>query len=187
MNAKKTILQNEIKDRIDEIEKEHNIKLSKTQRLLLSIRGPISSNLDVLYGNVNIFIIDQHIEEAEDYIKELLELEDNDKIYYREIIMHKNGRPLCYSQSYIPLSRCSEEITEELLEEKLSTGHILDKHQIESVRLTTNIDIEKSTPLLQDLFKTDDDLLIREYDMIHNKKIVVHAKEAYPISYFSES
>ena len=62
----------------------------------------------------------------------------------------------------------------------------MDYRHIETVREISNIDIEKITPLLQDLFKTDADLIVREYNMKHKKKIVVHAKEAFPISYFTE-
>ena len=186
MKDKGTILQNEIREIIRNIETENNIRLSKIQKVLISIQGPITTILDVLYGNVNLFLIDQHIEKSDESIAELLDIEVGDEIYYREVILHKNGRPLCYSQSYIPLSRCSDEVVEDLLGERLTTANIMDYRQIETIRTISNIDIEKTTPLLQDLFKTGDDLIVREYDMIHKKKIVVHAKEAFPVSYFTE-
>ncbi len=186
MKQKGTILQNEIREKIKDIEKENNVELSKLQQILLSIEGPISSILDVLYGTVKIFILDQHIEKADEAVAELLDIKIGDEIYYREIIVHKNGRPLCYAKSYIPLSRCSDEVTEDLLGEKLTTGNIMDYHQIETIREISKIDIENTTPLLQDLFKTDSDLIVREYYMKHHKKIVVHTQEAYPLTYFKE-
>jgi len=186
MKEKGTILQNELRERIRNMEAGEGVTLSKLQKILLSIQGPVTTILDVLYCNVNMFIIDQHVENAEKSVAELLDIEIDDEIFYREVILHKNGRPLCYSQSYIPLSRCSDEVTEDLLNKKLTTGNIMDYRHIETVREISNIDIEKITPLLQDLFKTDADLIVREYNMKHKKKIVVHAKEAFPISYFTE-
>ena len=184
MKKEETLLQNQLKDVIQNIETENNITLSNIQKILISIQDPIASILDVLYGNVNLFLLNLNIKKADEAIAGLLDIETGDEIYYREVILHKNGRPLCYSQSYIPLSRCSEEVIEDLLSEKLTTANIMDYRQIETVRTITNIELIKTTPLLKDLFKTDVDLIEREFNMIHKKKIVVHTKEAFPISYF---
>ena len=35
-----------------------------------------------------------------------------------------------------------------------------------------------------DLFKTDEDMLTREYIMIHKGEVIIWTKEAYPLSYF---
>lgn len=180
------ILQNEIREKIQNVEKENNISLSNLQKILLSIEGPITSVLDILYGEVKLFLLNQQVKNSDESIAELLDIKTDEEIYYREVIVHKNGRPLCYAQSFIPLSRCSDEVTEDLFSEKITTGTIMAYRHIETVRTISKIDIEKTTPLLQDLFKTDDDLIVREYDMKHKKKIVVHTKEAYPVSYYTE-
>ena len=60
-----TIVKNELHDRIREIEQEHNIKFSNTQKVLLSIEGSISAILDVLYGTVSIFVIKQNFKKAD--------------------------------------------------------------------------------------------------------------------------
>ena len=180
------ILQNEIREKIQKVEKENNASLSNLQKILLSIEGPITSVLDILYGDMNIFLLSQQVKTSDESTAELLDIKQNEEIYYREVIVHKNGRPLCYAQSYIPLSRCSAEVAEDLFSEKITTGTIMSYRHIETVRTISNISIEKPTPLLQDLFKTDVDFIMREYDMKHKKKIVVHTKEAYPISYFTE-
>ena len=181
-----TIIENEVRNEINLTEQKHNVKLSTTQKILLCIRGPITNILDVLYGEVNLFMLDQHFEKADERVSNLLNISEGDEIGYREVIVHKNGRPLVYALSYIPTSRCSEEILEDLKAELLTTGKIIDKNNLETIRLINKIDIEKPTPTLTELFKTTEDMLTREYTMVHDKKVIIHTKESYPLSYFKE-
>ena len=58
------VIKNEIRDEINKVEEKHDIKLSTIQKILLSINGPISTILDVLYGTVNLFMLDQHLEKS---------------------------------------------------------------------------------------------------------------------------
>ena len=181
-----TIIKNEIRDKINQTEIENRVELSTIQKILLSIRGPITTILDVLYGEVNLFMLDQHYEKADRRIADLVNIAEGDEIDYREVIIHKNGRPLVYVLSYIPTSRCTEGILEDLKGEVLTTGKIIDKNNIETMRIIKRIDVEKPTPILKELFKTDEDMLTREYVMEHDKKIVIWTKESYPLSYFRE-
>lgn len=179
-----TIIENEIRDKITEVEQKHNVKLSTTQKIMLCIRGPITTILDVLYGEVNLFMLDQHLEKSDEMIADLLKISEGDEIDYREVIVHKNGRPLVYALSYIPTSRITERIMKDLKEERLTTGKIIDKNNIETMRMIKKIYIEKPTPTQSELFKTQEDMLTREYIMFHDKKVVIWTKESYPLSYF---
>lgn len=179
-----TIIENEIREKITQVEQEHNVKLSTTQKIMLCIRGPITTILDVLYGEVNLFMLDQHLEKADERIADLLKISEGDQIDYREVIVHKNGRPLVYALSYIPTSRITDKIMKDLKEERLTTGKIIDKNHIETTRVIKKIYIEKPTPTQVELFKTQEDMLTREYIMFHDKKVVIWTKESYPLSYF---
>lgn len=53
-----------IRDLIKKVEQENNLNLSTTQKILLSIEGPIVTILDVLYGEVKLFFLEQHIKKA---------------------------------------------------------------------------------------------------------------------------
>ena len=181
-----TILKNEIREKINHVEHQHNTELSTTQKILLCIRGSITNILDVLYGEVNLFMLDQHYEKSDERISDLLNICKGDRINYREVIVHKNGRPLVYALSYIPTARCTEEIIKDLKEEKLTTGKIIDKNHLETERIIKRISIEKPTSTLKELFKTDEDMLSREYVMKHDDKVIIWTKESYPISYFKE-
>lgn len=180
------IIENKIRDKIKEVEEKHNVKFSTTQKILLSTTGPLTTILDVLYGEVNLFMLDQHFENADKRISELVNIPEGDKIDYRESIVHKNGRPLVYGLSYIPASRCNKAIIVDLLEEKLTIGRIIEKHEHETIRKINRISIEKATPTLKELFNTNEDMLTKEYTLIHDNNIIIWTKESYPLSYFKE-
>lgn len=184
MKSKCNIIKNEIREIITELEQEHNVEITTTQKILLSTRGPITTVLDVLYGEVRLFMLDQHIDKADKDIAELLGLKEGDEIIYRNSLVFKNRRPLVYVMSYIPTARCTGAIIEDLIGGEVTTGRIIDKYDVETIRKINRIDIEKATPILTEIFKTDEDMLTREYTMTHRKKIVIWTKELYPISYF---
>lgn len=186
MNPKCNIIKNEIREVITELEQKYDVKITTTQKILLTTRGPITTVLDVLYGEVRLFMLDQHIENADKDAAELLGIKEGDEIIFRNAIVFKNRRPLVYVLSYIPTARCNDDILEDLLNGSVTTGRIIDEHNIETMRKINRIDIEKATPILTEVFKTNEDMLTREYTMAHKKKIVIWTKELYPISYFRE-
>lgn len=179
-------IENKLKKTIEDLERDYNIEISKIQQILLSIHGPITTVLDVLYGDVNLFILNQQFKNADKDMADLIDVNKHDEVFHREVIVHKHGKPLVYASSLIPKSRCPSEIFDEIHRKQLTTGKIAYKFNFETFRKITKISIEKSTPLFEELFKTDEDLLTREYVMIHDGKIFIHTKEAYPLSYFRE-
>ena len=177
---------NVVREKIKEIEEKHDVKLSTIQKILCSIEGPVVTVLDVLYDDVGLFVLDQHMENATETIAEKLEIEEGEEVDLREVILHKHGRPLVYGISFIPKDRCSNTVIEKLLKEDKTTGRILLEHEIETTTLVNNITIEEPRAKLQNLFHADGDLIIREYTVIHKKKPVIWSKEIYPLSYFRE-
>ena len=186
MLSNSNVIENEINRKIREVEKQNNIKLSTTQKIVLSTNGPLSSILNALFGEIHLFTLRQHFKKANKEIAEKVEVNEGDEVHHREIIVHKHGLPLMYALSYLPKSRCSDGIIEDLVGEKLVIGRIIRKHRIETFREITNISIEKATPTLKELFQTNEMMLTREYIMIHDGKIFLWTKESYPISYFTD-
>ena len=186
MSSKCTAIKNELREMIFQLEQEHNIKLSTTQKILLSINGPVTPILDVLYGEVRLFMLDQHFENADKDIADLLGIDEGDEILYRNSIVFKHSKPLIYILSYIPKSRCSDRVINKLLEGKTTTGRIINESGHETIRIINDISLMKATPILTELFKTTDDMLTREYSMIHKGEIVILTKDIYPLSYFKE-
>ena len=178
------LIKNEIRERINELEKEHDVEISTIQKILLSTDGVITAVLDVLYGQAHLFVLRQRFEKADKATAELVGIDEGDEVDCRELIVHRKGRPLVHTLSYIPKSRCNDAVIEDLFEEKLTTGQIIYKHGIEVLLKTCRISIEEPTPTHKELFKTDEEMLTREYVMIHNGKIVIWTKESYPISFF---
>ena len=100
--------------------------------------------------------------------------------------MHKDDKPLIYALSYVPLKRVSNEIREDLIRADIPIGRILKSYQIESRREINNIYLEKPNETLKNLFKTDEDMLARDYVIINNNDILMWIKEVFPISSFTK-
>ena len=105
---------------------------------------------------------------------------------YREVIMHRDGKPLIYAISHIPLSRCTKDVYADLIRADIPIGRILKNYHIESRREIKNIWIEKPNETLKELFGTDEDMLARDYVIINQDRILMWIKEVFPISYFTE-
>ena len=173
-------------EKINDLEQEYGKTFSNTQKILLTTDGSITAILDVLYGKISLFTIDQHFGIADESHAKLVNGNAGDKINFREVIMHKGNQPLIYAISHVPLGRCSDEICSDLLRADIPIGRILKNYKIESRREINSIYIEKPNEMLQDLYKTDEDFLARDYVIINNNEILMWIKEMFPVSYFTE-
>ena len=87
--------------------------------------------------------------------------------------------------SYIPLERLTDEICCDLVRADIPIGRILKNYQIESRREVNKIYIEKPNERLKDLFNTKEDMLAREYVIIHKNNVLMWIKEVFPVSKFT--
>ena len=130
-------------DKIEDLELKYNKKLSNTQKILLTTDGSITAILDVLYGKISLSTIDQHFEVADESHAKLVNVDEGTEINFREVIMHRNNKPLIYAVSHIPLYRCSKEICADLIRADIPIGRILKNYKLESRREVNSITIEK--------------------------------------------
>lgn len=186
MSTNKNEANKRLIEKMNDLENEYGQKFSNTQKILLTTDGSITAILDVLYGKINLFTIDQHFGVADESHAKLVNVNAGDEINFREVIMHKKGRPLIYAISHVPLGRCSDEICADLLRADIPIGRILKNYKIESRREVNNIFIEKPNAKLKELFKTDEDFLARDYVIINQDEILMWIKEMFPVSYFTE-
>ena len=173
-------------EKINDLEDSYGQKFSNTQKILLTTDGSITAILDVLYGKISLTTLDQHFGKAEEEHAKLVNVNPGDEINFREVIMHKNDKPLIYAISHVPLARCSEEICSDLLRADIPIGRILKNYHIESRREVNKIFIEKANSRLKELFNTEEDFLARDYVIIHGDEILMWIKEMFPVSYFTE-
>lgn len=173
-------------EKINDLEKEYGKTFSNTQKILLTTDGSITAILDVLYGKITLTTIDQHFEDADEEHAKLVNVEQGSEINFREVIMHRNEKPLIYAISHIPLSRCNSEICADLIRADIPIGRILKTHDIESRREIRNINIEKPNDKLKEIFGTDEDMLTRDYVIINSDEVLMWIKEVFPISHFTE-
>ncbi|MBQ2665734.1 chorismate pyruvate-lyase family protein [Methanobrevibacter sp.] len=171
-------------EKVEQLEAKYNEEFSNTQKILLTTDGSITAILDVLFGKITLTTLDQHVEAADEYHAGLVNVDAGEEINFREVIMHRQGRPLIYAISHIPLKRCTKDVCTDLLSADIPIGRILKNYHIESRREINNIFIEKPNDTLREIFKTDEDMLARDYVIINNDKILMWIKEVFPISYF---
>lgn len=180
-------INNRLIEKINEVEENNASKFSNTQKILLTTDGSITSILDVLNGKIDLKTLEQHFEDSNKKIADLLNIDEGEKINYREVLMHKNNNPLIYAVSYIPIKRLDEYFKSDLIRADIPIGRILKKYNIESRREIKKINVEHSNDKLRNIFKTDDDLLTREYTIIKDNEILIWIKEIFPISFFKEN
>jgi len=183
---KGSIVKNELHDQIKELEQEYDIDFSNTQKVLLSIRGTITGILDVIYGNVSVFTLKQSSQNVDSEKAELLNVDKDEEIHVREVLIHGKGRPLIYNLSHIPLERCRKEARDDIIKGELTISKILEKHKIESRREVKKVYIEKPNATLKELFHTQEDFISREYVIFEHGEIILWIKESFPISYFTD-
>ena len=172
-------------EKINQVEDNYSKNFSNTQKILLTTDGSITAILDVLYGKITLSTLEQHFDTATPEISNLINVDEGAKINYREVIMHKNDENLLYALSYIPLERLTDEICCDLVRADIPIGRILKNYQIESRREVNKIYVEKPNKRLTDLFDTREDMLAREYVIIHKNEVLMWIKEVFPVSKFT--
>ncbi len=173
-------------EKIYTVEKNYGKTFSNTQKILLTTDGSITAILDVLNGKIDLKTLKQHFEKSTPEIAELIDIGCGEEINYREVLMHKNNKPLIYAISYIPLKRLHDNFKSDLIRADIPIGRILRKYNMESRREIKTIQVEKSNEKLEEIYNTDDDFLTRTYTIIHDEEILIWIKEFFPITYFVE-
>ena len=172
-------------EKINAVENTYPKNFSNTQKILLTTDGSITAILDVLYGKITLSTLEQHFEYATEESAKLVNAEVGDQVNYREVIMHKEDENLIYAVSYIPLKRLTDEICCDLVRADIPIGRILKNYNIESRREINNIYIEKPNDTLQKLFNTTEDMLARDYVIIHKNEVLMWIKEFLNEQYIS--
>ena len=185
MEVSKNDVNKPLIERIAELEQEKNLTLSGVQKILLTTDGSITAILDVLYGKIDLQTLSQHFAKATAEQAKLVEAKEGDELNFREVLLHLQGKPLMYAASEIPLLRCGDGIASDLMQADIPIGRILKNHQVESRRKINGIYIEKPTAQLREIFKTDEEMLARDYAIICQGEVLMWIKEVFPVSYFS--
>ncbi len=169
---------------IKDIEKKLG-NLSSAQKILLATDGSVTTILDVLKGHVNIRTLVQEFREADAEIASLLDINVGDTINYRVVVI-EGKEPLIYAISIIPVERLDNDFKEDLIRADIPIGRILRKHNIESRREIKSVSVENSKPEMAEIFKSNDPMLTRTYNIIHKDQILIWLMETFPYSLFQD-
>ena len=72
------------------------------------------------------------------------------------------------------------------MDEKITINNIIVENNIETIRDIKKLSVEDPTPILKELFKTDEDMLVRDHTISQHGNVRLWSREAYPLSYFKE-
>jgi chorismate-pyruvate lyase len=169
---------------IKKIEKEVG-KLSNAQKILLTTDGSVTTILDVIRGHVRIETLVQEFVEADNEMAELLEINIGDTVNYRVVVI-ETDEPLIYAISLIPIKRLEKDFKEDLIKADIPIGRILRKHNIESRREIKSVYFEDQSPEINEIFKVKSKMLTRNYNIIHNDKILIWLMETFPYTSFRD-
>jgi len=128
---------------IKELEKRK--KLSPIERILAVTDGSVTALLEAYTcGPVRIKTISQEVKEAGKLAKDL-DVGEKDSVNFREVeIVDKDGRPLIYAKSFVPLKRLKPAFREDMMKADVPIGKLLEKHKIEARRELINAWIEEN-------------------------------------------
>jgi chorismate-pyruvate lyase len=173
-----------ILDGIDKIE-EGVGKLSNAQKILLTTDGSVTTILDVIKGHVKIETLVQKFVDADATMAHSLNIEEGDTVNYRVVVI-ETEEPLIYAISLIPIKRLEKDFKEDLIKADMPIGRILKKHNIESRREIKSVYFEDQRPEIQNIFKTDSQMLTRTYNIIHHDEILIWLMETFPYTHFRD-
>src|SRR5919197_771309 len=144
--------------RISDLEKTSNIKLSLFEKILLVETGTVEQVLTILTNSeVAIKILKQ---------KEYHELIKRDV----KIINKKTGENLVYATSNIVPYNLPDEIIKQIKQKHLSIGSIITNYQLETFRKILKIGYNSKTRSL-----------FRIYHIIYKGKVIFKIKEVFPL------
>ncbi|MCL2799262.1 MAG: chorismate lyase [Endomicrobia bacterium] len=164
-------------DKISELEKGLG-RLSEVQKVFLFTDGSVTALLDVLYGKTEIKVLEQKIIKADDKVAQCLQINENDEVNHRIVLIHNNNVPLICAESYTPLERLDENFKKELIASEVAIGRILKMQNIEMRREVLSVSIDNGESV-KEIFKNDGLLLNRTYKIINGGKILIWIKEIF--------
>ena len=167
----------DISDKLKQIENTFG-RLSGVQKILLSTDGTVTVILDILYGKTQVKVLEQRIIKAGDKIAKLLQINKDDQINYRVVLIHKDNLPLIRAESYTPLKRISPDLKKELTACETAIGMILKKQNLEMRREILSIDAD-SGDSVKEVFKNTGLLLSRTYKIISGGETLIWIKEIF--------
>jgi len=147
-------------------------------RICAGTDGSVTLLLEVLTGKkVYVNTLDQKIIKANLDIVKLLEINKNDDVNKRTVILTADDIPYVFAESLSPIKRMPILVKKELMKADIPIGKILRNHKLETRRDIINIYVTK-----HEFFKNVW-VISREYFIFYNNDILMWINEIFPIDY----
>jgi len=155
-------------------------------KILMTTDGSITRILEAITGKeIKIETVEQRVVKADGHLAQLLSIPEGADVNYRVVNLMANEEVLAHAVSCTPLDRLREDFREELMKADIPVGNIIRKHRLEVRREINWGRIEKADNLA-DIFEIgeEDDVLVRNYNIIHSGKILINITEYFPVKKF---
>ncbi|MFQ6137158.1 MAG: chorismate pyruvate-lyase family protein [Candidatus Hydrothermarchaeales archaeon] len=164
--------------RIEEVQ-----KLNPVHKILLTTDGSITRILEALVGEkVEVETEFQEVIKSDRGIAELLNIAEGEEVNYRVVNLKSSKRVLVHAISYTPIKGLREEFREDIMKGDTPIGIIMSKLKIEARREIRDFSLIEADEKLANLFgvRVGASLLKRNYDIIHDNRIMMNITEIFP-------
>lgn len=176
----------EVHAKIWSLSKTH--ELLPIHRVLLGHDGSMTNLLELIsYCEVALRTIKQSVVPCPREVADLLAVDVEEFVNERDIIIvrSRDGSPLLYARSYIPLSRLKPAFKADLMRADIPIGKILQRYRIEARREIIDVGYLSSDRHLEELLACPGPYLWRTYNIITQGKPLIMVKEYFSASFVS--
>lgn len=168
-------------EKLKKLEKDY--KLNPVQKILLTTDGSITRILEALTGDrVRVETVTQEIIKADENSADALGITRGDEVNFRVVNLMAQDRVLIHAVSYTPLNRLKKEFREDIMKKDVPIGTIMARLKMEARREIKDFQVIKADEELSGVFQLPAGTLLlkRNYDIIHENKVMMNITEIFP-------
>lgn len=159
--------------------------MNPIHRILMTTDGSITTIIEaVTQRKVDVETVEQRIVRADRDLAELLHINEGDEVNYRVVYLKAGGEIYAKAISYTPLKRLEDSFKEDLVRADIPIGKIMKKHGIEARREIRWSRISEDSRLAEEFGVSRKEIISRNYNIIHNGKILINITEFFPAEKF---
>lgn len=173
--------------KLKELEKE--IKLSAVHKIILTTDGSITRILEALGGGeVEVRTREQKVIKAGKELAKRLGIKEGEGVNYRVVDLYNPRQVLVHAISYTPIHLLKMEFKAQIMKEDAPIGKIMARLKIEARREIRGFEVVHADGDLSRVFAVplNSILLKRNYDIIHDGRVMMNIIEIFPYEAFAQ-
>lgn len=152
------------------------LDIPATLRICAGTDGSVTYLLEVLTkGKVEVRTLKQEVMDASPDESKLLDIYSGEPVNHREVLLSVEGTSYVFARSLAPTNPMPRGMKADLMKADIPIGRILRQHKLETRRDILNIEMKNGEGVF-----TGIKVLSREYNIIHNGRILMWINEQFP-------